>query len=473
MANITKRTSADGSTKYLIRVFLDRDSTGKQITKSKIYKPDPKMRPTSADKEAERLAAIFEEQCKQGLVAFAGSTKFEDYANEWVKNEPLSPKTRERYVDLLKRINKAIGHVRLDKLQARQLEEFYRNLSEPGVSERGKYAVSENLGDIMTERKLTREELGKMAGTASMTVSLAARGQHISIPMATKISAALDMDTEAVFTICNGTERLSDKTIHHHHQLISAILAKAKRERLIPFNVAQEHATAPKVARKEAMYMDDTQARDFIEKLSGEDDIRIRTALTLSLFTGVRRGELCGLSWPDIDFSKRIIHVRRASQYQAGKGIVEVPTKNASSVRDVNVPAYVIDMLRFYQAWWNERRDTYNTDWQGDAERLFIQANGKPINPDSINGWLDKVLKKNGLPHYTPHSLRHTFATLQITAGVDIRTLQSRTGHAQASTLVNIYSHAIRSAQEAASNALENVLLPQKQADQHNNQKKA
>jgi integrase len=64
------------------------------------------------------------------------------------------------------------------------------------------------------------------------------------------------------------------------------------------------------------------------------------------------------------------------------------------------------------------------------------------------------------LEHFTPHSLRHTFSTLQIAAGVDIRTLQARTGHAQASTLTNIYAHSLKSAAEAASDALDDILTP-------------
>jgi integrase len=115
-------------------------------------------------------------------------------------------------------------------------------------------------------------------------------------------------------------------------------------------------------------------------------------ALTLLLFTGLRRCELCGLSWSDIDYNKRIIHVRRASQVQVGKGITEVPTKNASSTRDIDVPTYIIDMLRFYRSWWDGHRLTYKEVWQGEAERLFIQEDGKPINPDTINNCLDKVL---------------------------------------------------------------------------------
>lgn len=176
------------------------------------------------------------------------------------------------------------------------------------------------------------------------------------------------------------------------------------------------------------------QARQFLAKLEQKPDIRVKTALVLLLFTGVRRGELCGLEWPDIDIKKRIVNVERASQYQAHRGVVEVPTKNASSVRAIKVPAAVIDLLRQYRAWWNEHRLLFGKAWGGSQERLFVQDDGKPINPDTINFWLERFITKNGLPHITPHGLRHTFATLQITAGVDVRTLQARTGHAQAST---------------------------------------
>jgi Site-specific recombinase XerD len=171
-------------------------------------------------------------------------------------------------------------------------------------------------------------------------------------------------------------------------------------------------------------------------------------------------GELCGLSWPDIDTGKKIINIKRASQYQDHNGVVEVATKNVSSVRAIKVPEFVITLLEQYHIRWNEHRLLFGEGWEGTQERLFIQDDGKPINPDTIYFWLNKFLEQNGFEHITPHSLRHTFATLQLTAGVDIRTLQARTGHAQASTFVNIYSHAIKSAQEAASDTLENVLLP-------------
>lgn len=463
MASITKRHGKDGSLSYLIRVFLDENGEGRQHTKSKTWRPAPGMKEATADKQAEKQAVLFENQVKRGLLAYDSRTTLGEYAKHWIENEPLAPKTRERYWELYKRINAALGHIKLEKLQARHLEAFYKNLAERGVNKRAAYAQSEKLGPLLKKRGLSREALGKRAGVAASTVSMAARGERVSQKTAVKIAEVLEIPVGELFALHDSEKPLSDKTIQHHHRLLSAILEKAKRERLVPFNVAREHATAPKVQRKEAVYLDDEEARRFLSAVLEETEIRKKAAFVVLLFTGLRRGELCGLSWQDIDEERQIINVVRASQYQQGNGVVEVPTKTASSVRAVKVPAFVIEVLREYRAFWNRQRLAWGDAWQGEAGRLFVQQDGKPINPDTINYWLNDFLKRHGLEHITPHSLRHTFATLQIAAGVDIRTLQARTGHAQASTLVNIYSHALKSAQEAASDALESVLLPAKE----------
>lgn len=459
MPNITKRTNKDGSASFLIRVYVDETGTGHQITKSMTWRPPANMRPTTAEKEVVKQAALFEDKVKRGMVAFDGNTTFGEYAHNWVENEPLAPKTRARYKELLMRTNEALGHIKLEKLQAHHLEAFYKNLAEAGMNRRDRHAVSEKLAGLMEERKISRGALGKLAGISPATASAAARGQPVNVSTAEKISTALEQSVKELFTLQEGGG-LSEKTILHHHRLISAVLEKAKREHLVPFNVAREHATAPKVPHKEAKYLDDDQARTFLSLLLNEEDLRMKTALVLLLFTGVRRGELCGLSWPDLDEERQLVHILRASQYQPGKGIVEVPTKNVNSIRAVKIPAFVFEFLTQYRAWWNAQKFLYGKLWKGQAQRLFVQQDGSPINPDTINFWMNKFLKNHHLEHITPHNLRHTFATLQITEGTDIRTLQSLTGHAQASTLVNIYSHAIRSRQAAAADTLETVLLP-------------
>ena len=130
--------------------------------------------------------------------------------------------------------------------------------------------------------------------------------------------------------------------------------------------------------------------------------------------------------------------------------VVEAPLKTKNAYRVIPLGEQALAVLQ------SQQEKTH-------SEYVFPSPNGGPISPDSVRNMLRRVLKRAGLPYVRFHDLRHTFATLQIAAGVDIRTLQARTGHAQASTLVNIYSHALKSAQEAASDALESVLLPAKE----------
>ena len=132
---------------------------------------------------------------------------------------------------------------------------------------------------------------------------------------------------------------------------------------------------------------------------------------------------------------------------------------NDNEERDITVSLFVTSALKQYQAWWREYRLLHGDIWKGQKERLFIQEDGKPLFPDTVNFWLTRFAERNGLDHINPHALRHTFITLQIAAGVDIRTLQARTGHSQASTLLNVYTHAIKSAQEKAAQAMDDMLL--------------
>lgn len=165
------------------------------------------------------------------------------------------------------------------------------------------------------------------------------------------------------------------------------------------------------------------------------------------------------MQWRDIDWQNNLIHIRRTTQWQQGKGMVECPTKNDSSMRTIRLPQLIFDLLEEYRDFWLELRTNCGDKWEGD-DWIFIQDTGKPIAPNTLNFWIKQLIEEHDLPHFTPHSLRHTFSTLQIAAGVNIRTLQARTGHSQASTLTNIYTHAIKSAEEAATAALDDMLTP-------------
>ena len=227
----------------------------------------------------------------------------------------------------------------------------------------------------------------------------------------------------------------------------------------------------PKVERKEARYLEDTEARLLVEKLMVEP-IKWRTVVLLLLYSGLRRGELCGLEWQDIDFDNQLIHVHQSSQYVVGMGTIEKGTKNFSSERVMKPPQEVFDLLKSYKAWQSTERLKLGDRWQnkipikdasGKVEerknnRLFTQGNGMPIHPDSITYWMIKFRKKHDLPEFSPHTLRHTNVSLMIAAGVPMRNISQRAGHAQLSTTQNIYAHAIKTADEKAVEAIDNIL---------------
>lgn len=457
MASITKRARKDGSVSYLIRVLVEQTAEGKQRTKSMTWRPAAGMRASSAEKEAARQAVLFEERVKQGLEGTGARVRFGEWARHWLETQPLAVSTRNGYGQLMKRIEPALGDIWLDKLTARDIERFYAQLREPAERAGGGWARGTGLGAALAERGMSLTACARAAGVSRATVTAAARGGRVQLVSAQKMAAALGCAPEALFGV--HPEPLSGVTLVHYHRLICAMLAKAKRERLVACNVAAEQVTAPRAARKEARYLDEGQARALLRAVLAWPDVRVQAALTLLLFTGMRKGELCGLSWPDIDFAARTVQVRRASQWQPGRGVVEVDTKTPGSVRTIDVPPLVTEVLGRYRAWWQRQAARQGASWRGgELERLLVREDGRPLLPRTVNGWVEKVARACGLPPITPHSLRHTFATLQISAGVDVRTLQARTGHAQASTLVNIYSHSMKSAQRRAAAALETLL---------------
>lgn len=291
MANVTKRTNKKGETSYLIRVFVDEKANGKQTVKSMTYKPEPEMTEKQIEKKLNETAILFEQKVKSGIIAYDGKIKFEAYAAKWLETAQLAPKTRQRYESLLVRVNEAIGHIRLQEVQAHHLEAFYKNLAEDGIKDKGRYATAQGLGELMEDISLTRDRLAKMADVAASTVGAARNGKRISLESAEKIATALDIPIKQLFFVEANGGKLSDKTILHHHRLISAILGTAKLRRIIPYNVALEHMKAPKVDKKVARYLDDNEARRLVELLMQEDDIRVKTAILLSLYSGIRRGD--------------------------------------------------------------------------------------------------------------------------------------------------------------------------------------
>lgn len=388
---------------YEIRVYCGVDSNYKRIDKSKMWTPKPNMTAKQIEKELERQKVLFEEEVKTGK-CYNNKIKFREFADIWLKEyaeKNLAPKTYSRYIGLLERINQAIGHMKLKDIKPLHLNKFYDNLSEKGISKRVK---RDNNGNEIGDR------------------------------------------------------RLAPKTIFAHHQLISKILATAVKWQLIDINVA-ERADPPKVSQKEIRFLDETDTKRLITLLDDEP-IQYKTMIILLIYTGIRRGELCGLEWKDIDFSNRTMNIVRTSQYIGNKKLITKEPKTKSGIREIILSHTACRLLLEYKQWQNYNIIELGELWN-NTDRLFTQSNGLPIYPDTVTDWFAKFIKKHNFPHVTLHSLRHTNASLMIAEGADVCTVSKRLGHANTSTTLNIYAHALKYKDLEIADKLENILSNQ------------
>ncbi|MGN1059452.1 MAG: tyrosine-type recombinase/integrase [Clostridia bacterium] len=336
---------------------------------------------------------------------------------------------------------------------------FYNNLQEKGIREDAKYVIKHDVNPLLKKQKITQQELSERTGLSKNTVANFVHGINLSEKSALKIAAALKVPAEKIFDkIEKRGETLSPKTISHYHKLISAILEKAVKWQILMYNPCRR-VEAPKVPKKETKYLDDMQAIRLVECLEGEP-LQYQAIIITLLYSGMHRGELCGLEWDDIDFKNCLIDINKSSLYLSDRGIYDDTPKTEESKRVIKVPQYAIDILNRHRNEQLLQMLKLGDKWIKSG-KVFTQWNGKAIHPDTITGWFGDFLKRHDLPHISIHSLRHTNATLLIAGGADLRTVSKRLGHADMTTTANIYTHAIKSADERAAQVLD-ALLPNK-----------
>ena len=250
--------------------------------------------------------------------------------------------------------------------------------------------------------------------------------------------------------------RLSAKSVIEHHRFISAVLAQADKEMLIPFNPATK-ATLPKMDRKTPNYFQPEDIAAIREALEYESP-KWKMLVHLLLITGARRGEVLGLKWSAVDFERNQVHICNNVLYSPDRGIYEDTPKTATSDRFVTLPAETMKLLQQYKAFQTMERYRLGEYYQ-DRGFLFAQDNGGPMHPDSVTTWLDRFAKRNNLPHINPHAFRHTMASMLFFNGVDDISVSKRLGHAQVSTTTDIYGHIIQEADQRNADILADVFL--------------
>lgn len=462
MANIRKIEGKTG-TSYKITVAKGRDSSGKQIRHFKTWKPDRPMTARQMEKEVQRVAVEFEKEIDQGYQTDNRQT-FYDYALYVIdlkERNGAKHNTIRSYRDILRRVNPAIGALRITDIRPQHLNQLYKSLQSPEERLEGVKAVGK---DILPEKikaaQMTREALSKQAGVSHTTVTQACRGETISGEKAAAIATVLQEPTEELFTLTQNLKPLSNKTVLEHHRFIHTVLDQAEREMLVPYNAAAK-ASPPSVSRKTPNYFQPNEITAILDALEEEPE-KWRVLTHLLIVTGCRRGEIVALKWSKVDLEAGRLEVSANLCYSKERGIYETTTKTGNT-RYVNIPRETVALLRKYRASQIALQIANGDRWQ-DTGYLFTQDDGRPMNPTSITAWLRKFSMRHDLPHINPHAFRHSVASILISAGTDIVTVSKQLGHSQVSTTGDIYSHVIEESKAQATECIADVMLRRKRA---------
>ena len=229
-------------------------------------------------------------------------------------------------------------------------------------------------------------------------------------------------------------EGLSDRTVRMCHATCRSALEKAVQEGLIRVNPAVGCKIPPKKAREMQVLTREELQRFLIQaKAEGYYELFL-----LDLATGLRRGELMALQWDDLNFKTGVLNVNKQVYDVRGELQLSTP-KTKSSIRKIVLPPAVVEVLREY-------RETVNSRWMFPSP----VKEDCPITPCVVRRRLQLILEHAGCKHIRFHDIRHTFATLALENGMDVKTLSAMLGHVSAATTLDIYTHITDDMQRAA-----------------------
>ncbi len=416
----TKYQRADGY--WIGQITTGRTGEGKQERKT-----------FSAKSERDLVAKMKEYQYKQmrGELPKTNTVSLGEWMTTWLENYK-KPKVRqttyENYETIIKtHIMKApIGKIQVQKLTTDEIQRFMRVKAEKGK----KITIKEEIEEGGEKVVKTRQK---------------------EVP-------------------------LSPRAVNLIHFIIQSALEQARKNNMVVRNVAR-NCERYKDERKEVKPLTAEGAEALLKTMKGH---RLFAAVFLDLSTGLRRGELLALRWANVDLEESTIRITENLVRVKGGSKVHNP-KTKSSIRTINLPERVIEALKAHKARQEEekadagekdRAEAAKAKEQGKAEEkkeasyqdnglVFCQPNGKRIQPRNFQRMFEGWARKAGLPKGTRlHDLRHTFVSNMFAAGVDIKTVQSFTGHPDTRVLTEVYAHVINEAQKKAATIM-NGLLPE------------
>ena len=306
-------------------------------------------------------------------------------------------------------------------------------------SDSGNAVVIPTFGEY-AENWFTTFKVGRIKPTTASGYSIILRNHLYPTWRDTPIN---EIDAEGIQALLNSKADMAAKSLREIRTLLSSILDCAVRDGLMKVNPATDkriRIPSEKKEVREALTVDELkQIIQSLDTLQGAD----RLYLALLIFTGERRGEVLGLRWEDIDLQGNVIHIRRGVTFPAGMNDPVITTpKTKSGYRDIPIMRPLLAYLL-----------------PARAEGYIIGGGDKPVTLSWHRRTMERIGKTIDLHGASAHIFRHSFATLLNDAGASAKTIQSIIGHADISTTLNRYVHAVDETKAKAIDSAENILM--------------
>ena len=384
MANIRENIKRGKVTSYRFTVCLERDANNKQVRRYTTWTPPAELTPSKAKKAAERAADAWEQQVRA------------EYQKEKEEGQAYTLPPEKRRDSFTAFVNDVWFPLQVCNGNDKQTTvTFYKNMKKQ-IVEYFDGKVLQEISPIHIQRFLSymsneyRTERGKP---------------------------------------------LAPKTVRHYYNVLGMIFAYAEKQGMIAANPMLK-VDAPKKDKKPVDALTQEQAQDFFKTLA-DSPLDFHCMLHLLLTSGIRRGECLGLQWKDLDERRATLTIERSAVYTPETGITISTPKTADSIRTIPIMPTTLRLLQQLKK--QTKAEHRNTVLQN----AFIFPSGKdlfaPRDPNAVTRRVKRFMKRNDLPDLSPHDLRHSCATLLLSQGADIKSVQEILGHADASTTLNFY----------------------------------
>ena len=248
-------------------------------------------------------------------------------------------------------------------------------------------------------------------------------------------------------------QKLSNNTIDSLHKVLHIALNTAVKQGVLKRNVMAA-VIAPKVVSKQVEVWDPETRSKAIEVLK---DSRFGDFYLLALLTGMRKGELAGLKWANVDLERGRLQVVNTLQRISGRGLVLGVPKTERSRRSIALSDAAVGLLHEVRGKQTIQKAEIADAWT-QSGFVLTHPDGMPLDSEVVSKAFTKLVKEAGFPDLTMHGLRHTHATILLEQGVNPKVVSERLGHASVATTMDIYSHVLPDMQEKAAQAIDTVL---------------